>query len=144
MRTVILAFLLLVSCNTFGKDRKWQAAKLVEAGTSETGSVAVPMPTTTTATVISSGATAYGTAITAPGLIFAVPVRTTYYVFRGESVVYVVYFNPLLHWKQPNLTLGAMVKIAPDGNKLYFINDDGKQAHLPLAGKRLIEGDRKN
>jgi hypothetical protein len=139
LKSLALSVLLLGALISFAKDRKWREAKFIESGSSESGTVVVPMPSTTTGTVTSSGTSAYGTATTTGGMTFAVPVQNTYYVFRGESVIYVAYFNPLLQWKRPSLTLGSMVKIAAEGNKLYFINDDGKQAHLPLAGQRLIE-----
>ena len=138
MKRVILAVLVLGALTCFAKDRKWQEAKFIESGSSESGSVVIPMPSTTTGTVTSYGTSASGTATNTGGMTLAVPVQNTFYVFRTESAVYVAYFNPLLHWKRPNLTLGSTVRIAPEGNKLYFINDDGKQAHLPLAGQRLI------
>ena len=54
-----------------------------------------------------------------------------------------MYFNLLLHWKRPNLTIGVTYKVASEGNKLYFVGDNGKEAHFPLSGKRLIETSEK-
>jgi hypothetical protein len=139
MRHLTFAVILLSALISFAKDRKWQDAKFIESGSSESGTVVISMPSTTTAAVTAYGASASGAATTTGGMTFAVPSQNTYYVFRTESVIFVAYFNPLLHWKRPNLAIGSAVKIAPQGNKLYFINDDGKQAHLPLAGQRLIE-----
>jgi hypothetical protein len=130
MKRLALAVLLLSALISFAKDRKWQEAKFIESGSSESGSVVIPMPSTTTGTVTSYGTSTSGTATTTGGMTFAVPVQNTYYVFRSESVMYVAYFNPLLHWKRPNLTLGSTVRIAPEGDKLFFINDDGKQAGM--------------
>jgi hypothetical protein len=139
MKRLALTVLLLSALISFAKDRKWQEAKFIKSGSSDSGTVVIPMPSTTTGTVTSYGNSATGTTTTTGGMTFAVPAQTTYYVFRGESAIYVVYFNPLLQWKRPNLTLGSTMRIAPEGNKLYFIDDKGKQAHLPIAEQRLIE-----
>jgi hypothetical protein len=142
MKRLALTVLLLGALISFAKDRKWQEAKFIRSGSSDSGTVVVPMPSTTTGAVTGYGNSATGTTTTSGGMLFAVPVQTTYYVFRAQSAIYVAYFNPLLQWKRPNLTLGSTIRIAPEGNKLYFIDEKGKQAHLPMAEQRLIESSK--
>jgi hypothetical protein len=78
LKSLALAALLLSALISFAKDRKWQEAKFIESGSRQSGSVVIPMPSTTTGTVTSYGTSTSGTATTTGGMTFAVPVQNTY------------------------------------------------------------------
>ena len=88
MKRLALAVLLLGVLISFAKDRKWQEAKFISSGVSDSGTVVIPMGSTTTGAVTGYGNSSTGTTMTTGGMTFAVPVQTTYYVFRGESAIY--------------------------------------------------------
>lgn len=109
--------ILLASTSLIAKDRNWKTAELVRISSSSSGAAVAPVGT----------------------MLVGVPLTTTYYWMKTDAVTYVLVFNPMNQWKSPDLVLHGKTKIAVSGKTAYFIQDSGKEAHLPVAEKIATE-----
>ena len=100
--------------------RNWASlkdAELVRISTSRDGAAVAPVGT----------------------MLIGVPISTTCYWFKTDTMIYVLVFNPMNQWKSPDLVLHGKTRIAVNGKKAYFIQDSGKEAHLPIVEKIATE-----
>ncbi|QNI32539.1 hypothetical protein H7849_00450 [Alloacidobacterium dinghuense] len=144
MRRQSFAFGLLVvvlACSNlaYGATRQWQSGKLLD-----TEQQKVKEESTTTYTTDgqaknkSDGKTDYSqntTATTADNI-------DTYevYTIQGAGKTYIAREKLLFPWSKPaNVTVGAELKYAIDGRKLYILDDDQKEHKASIVKTSLNE-----
>ena len=132
-------FVALASVSTlvFGATRQWQSGKLID-----TEQQKVKEGSTTTyntdgqAKTKSNGKTDYSQNTTAT----TTDDVDTYevYTIQGADKTYVAREKLLFPWSKPaNVTVGADVKYAIDGRKLYILDDDQKEHKASIVKTSL-------
>jgi len=136
-RIRVLIMILIGGTVMFGATRQWQSGKLVD-----TEQQKVKEGSTTTyntdgqAKSKSNGKTDYSQTTTAT----TTDDVDTYevYTIEGPDKTYIAREKLLFPWSKPaNVTVGAEVKYAIDGRKLYILDDDQKEHKASIVKTTL-------
>jgi hypothetical protein len=106
-----LALIFLFTSLAYAGNRNWQEGTVIRSATSNNGTAAVPI----------------GTAV------YALPIRSTLYHINTSDLSIVVNTERAL-----NITLNKKTKVAIEGQKLFIIDDDGKERKLRIVQKEAL------
>lgn len=104
-----LVLLLLCSITFAAKPRAWQDASVIAIETEDRGAAAVPIG----------------------GFIVAVPISHVFYRIEAAELIYVTRCD----CDRLNVTVHGKNRIAIEGEKIYLIDDAGKEKKLRIVQK---------
>lgn len=106
-----LALILLFASLAYAANRNWQDGTVIRTATSNNGAAAIPIGTS----------------------VYALPIRSTLYrINTAELSIVCNTERPL------NVTINKKTKIAIEGQKLFIIDDDGKERKLRIMQKEAL------
>ncbi len=142
MKRLLAAAAIVGVALAFGPKRNWETGTLVDSaeGTRTVGGGAVAIARSSSGQNSNPAISSAGDFATAAALAANGP--HTYalqgFVIRGDHYVFMVR-RAMTYRHNPNVTIKGPIRYATDKDKLYFLDDDGREFQTVVMKKELLD-----